>query len=281
MLIAIGGYLLLRLVATPHRSQTLWAGVILAGCSLLPLAPWTVRNWHVYHRFQPLAPTHATEPDEFYASGFDHWMRTWLADFVSLEDIGFRVDNEDLDINLLPSRALDNAVERSTVEDLFGRYNETDTMTPEIDAQFEQLARERIWRNRFRYYVELPVLRILDLWLRPRTEILALDAHWWKFREDPHDFAWSLLLGIVNGAYVLLAITGGMRWREIRYVGLLATFVVLRTVIINAIAFPETRYVLECYPVVIVLAGIGLSRLSRRSPTLANPARVGHPGEEC
>ena len=103
-------------------------------------------------------------------------------------------------------------------------------------------------------------LRILDLWLRPRTEILPLDAHWWKFREDPYDFAWSLPLGIINGAYVLLAIAGGMRWREIRYVGLLAMFVVLRTVIINAITFPETRYVLECYPVIILLAAMGLSR---------------------
>jgi hypothetical protein len=186
-------------------------------------------------------------------------MRTWLADFASLEDIGFRMDGEDLDVNMLPARAFDSADERGKVEEVFDWYNETDTMTPALDARFEQLARERIRRNWFRYYVELPTMRTLDLWLRPRTEMLPLDTHWWKFRDDPRDFAWSLFLAAINAAYVLLAILGTLRWREIHYAGLLVAFVLLRTIIIIAIAYPEPRYVLECYPVVIVLGAIGLS----------------------
>jgi hypothetical protein len=35
---------------------------------------------------------------------------------------------------------------------------------------------------------------------------------------------------------------------------MLAGFVVLRTVIMTALAYPEPRYVLECYPVVMVFA---------------------------
>jgi hypothetical protein len=131
------------------------------------------------------------------------------------------------------------------------------TMTPELDAQFEQLARQRIQRKPFRYYVELPVLRILDLWLRPRTEMLPLDVHWWKFRDDPHDFAWALFLAVINGAYVGLALlVAACGRREIRYAGMFAGLVVLRTVIMTALVFPEPRYVLECYPVVIVLAAV-------------------------
>lgn len=253
VLIAIGGFLFLRLAWNP--GQTMVAGVALAICSLLPLAPWTARNWRGFHQFMPLAPTHANAPGEYYATGFDRWMRTWLADYASLEDIGFRLDDTVMDINTLPDRAFDNAGERSATQEVFDRYNETVTMTPELDAQFEQLAGQRIRRKPFRYYLELPVLRILDLWLRPRTEMLPLDTHWWRFRDDPHDFAWSVLLAAINGVYAGLALLGAVGgWREIRYAGMLAGFVVLRTVIMTALAYPEPRYVLECYPVVIVFA---------------------------
>ena len=255
VLIAIGGFLLLRLAWNPRRRQTMVAGVVLAIGSLLPLAPWTARNWRGFHQFMPLAPTHANAPGEYYATGFERWMRTWLADYASLEDIGFKLDDAEMDINALPDRAFDNAGERSATQELFDRYNQTVTMTPELDAQFEQLARQRIRRRPFRYYLELPVVRILDLWLRPRTEMLPLDTHWWRFRDDPHDFAWSVLLGAINGVYVGLAFLGAFRsWREIRYAGMLAGFVVLRTAIMTALAYPEPRYVLECYPVVIVFA---------------------------
>jgi hypothetical protein len=255
VLIAVGGSLLLRLAWHPQRRQTMLAGVVLAIGSLLPLAPWTARNWRGFHQFMPLAPTHANAPGEYYAAGFDCWMRTWLADYASLEDIGFKMDGTEIDINALPGRAFDNAGERSATQAVFDRYNETVTMTPELDAQFEQLARQRIRRKPFRYYLELPVVRILDLWLRPRTEMLPLDTHWWRFRDDPHDFAWSVFLAAINGVYVGLALLAAFRgWREIRYAGMLGGFVVLRTVIITALAYPEPRYVLECYPVVIVFA---------------------------
>ena len=31
-------------------------------CAVLPLAPWTLRNWHTFHVFQPLAPRFANDP---------------------------------------------------------------------------------------------------------------------------------------------------------------------------------------------------------------------------
>jgi Dolichyl-phosphate-mannose-protein mannosyltransferase len=255
ILIAIGGALLWRLVRGSQRRQTLYAGVVLGLCALLPLAPWTVRNWRVFHEFMPLAPPHANAPDEYYAAGFDRWMRTWLADFASMEDISFRVDTSELDIHTLPSRAFDNDEERSRTAELFDRHNENVSLTPELDGQFDQLARERIRRNQFRYYLELPLLRTLDLWLRPRTEMLPLDSHWWRWRDDPHDFTWALVLAAINAGYVGLALVGlARRWRQVRNAGVLVGFVVLRTVILTAITFPEPRYVLECYPVVIVLA---------------------------
>jgi hypothetical protein len=131
-------------------------------------------------------------------------------------------------------------------------------MTPQLDAQFAQLARQRIQRKPLRYYLELPVLRILDLWFRPRTEMLPLDSHWWRFREDPGDFSWSLLLAAINLVLVALAALGALGWRKIRYAAMLSGFLVVRTVVVTMITYPEPRYVLQCYPVVIVFAALGL-----------------------
>ncbi len=266
VLIAIGGYLLLRLALRPTRMRTFLAGLVLMIFTLGPLLPWTVRNWRVFHQFQPLAPTHANAPGEFYARGFDDWMRTWLVDYASIEDVGFKEDSEDLDINLLPGRAFDSVEERQRTEGIFEAYNQTDTMTPELDSQFAQLARERTRRSPLRTYMELPILRALDLWFRPRTEMLQVSAHWWEFDQDPRDFAKALLLAVINAGYVLLAVVGITKWRQIEYAAMLLGFVLLRTIIITAITFPEPRYVLECYPVVIVFGAVALAGRTPRKP---------------
>jgi hypothetical protein len=258
VLIAIGGYLLYRLAGKPERRRTFWAGVVLGIFSLAPLAPWTLRNWRDFHRFQPLAPTHAGEPGEYYATGFDHWMHTWLVDYASLEDVGFKMDGEEIDVGTLPNRAFDDEAERLRTEQLFEVYNDTVTMPPALDAKFEELARQRIQRKPLRYYLELPLLRVLDLWFRPRTEMLPIDTHWWRFREDPRDFAWAVWLAAINFVYVGLAVLGIVRWRQIRYAGMLAGFLVIRTIVVSAITYPEPRYVLQCYPVVMALAAAGI-----------------------
>jgi hypothetical protein len=272
LLIAIGGYLLYRLARKPDKARTLVAGVALGACALAPLAPWTLRNWRVFHQFQPLAPLGANAPGEFVARGFNRWMRTWLVDYASIEDIGFRVDGEPISVNDLPSRAFDTPEERSKIEELFEQYNENLEITPALDAQFAQLARERFRRKPFRGYVELPLLRALDLWFRPRTELLPLDSHWWGFRQDPHDFAWALLLAVINLVYAAPAILGLRRGRQLPYLGMLVGFPPVRTVLITLLAFPEPRYVLESYPVVIVLGAVAMAC---RSSSLSVARSVG------
>ncbi len=44
--------------------------------------------------------------------------------------------------------------------------------------------------------------------------------------------------------------------REIPLLGLLLTFVILRSLFLGTLENPEPRYTLECYPVVIFLASI-------------------------
>jgi len=92
------------------------------------------------------------------------------------------------------------------------------------------------------------------MWLRPRTETLPSDTRWWEFDDDPEWLVLAVSLGIVNLMYVGAAFAGLVRGRFALHLGLLLTFVILRSVFLGTLENPEPRYTLECYPVVILLA---------------------------
>ncbi|HXZ80747.1 MAG TPA: glycosyltransferase family 39 protein [Terriglobales bacterium] len=267
VLICIGLYLVIRLAGARDkrlRLHFLSSGAVLASVALTPLIPWTLRNWRDFHRFQPLTTVYASAADEFVPYGFYKWVRTWIVDYSSVEDIWFKVPSEEIQIRDLPPRAIDNSEQRRQTEGLFARYNDLFDVSPEMDAQFNQLANTRIRASYLRYYVWLPLLRATALWLRPRTEMLPLDRHWWRWRDDPHDSAWAIFLGLMNLFYVLSALIGLRHWKAIRYGWLLISFVLIRTVFLAWMPNPEPRYVLECYPVVLVFSAATFAAWKRR-----------------
>ena len=189
LLAAVGAYLLWLLFRSPRESRLAPNGIILAGLlvavfALAPLIPWTLRNLHSFHRFQPLAPRYANDSDEPPMLGFNRWVKTWMAEYVSVEEIYWNVPGQDIDVGRLPNRAFDSPQQRDTTSQLFADYNRDHDVTPELDAQFARLARERIHAKPLRYYAWLPALRISDMWLRPRTEIFPSDPRWWEFNDD-------------------------------------------------------------------------------------------------
>jgi hypothetical protein len=213
-----------------------------------------LRNLHTLHEFQPLAPRYANEENAFVPMGFNRWVKTWIADYASVEDIYWTVPGNPVDPQKLPSRAFDSPEQRQQTRQLLEDYNGTLHVTPDLDAAFAALAAERVRHSRLRYYVELPLVRIADMWLRPRTETLPSDTRWWQFDDDPEWLALAVSLGIVNLVYVGAAFGGLVRGRFAPHLGLLLTFVVLRSVFLGALENPEPRYTLENYPVVILLA---------------------------
>jgi len=264
LLITIGLYLLWHMLRTRSWQRTIVAGVVVAFFALAPLLPWAIRNYKVFHVFQPLVPAAANEPGEFVPFGFGKWQTTWLVDYASIVDIGFKVDGEPISVNDLPNRARGDAAEFARLKQLFAQYNDNLAMTPEMDAGFMELANARIKRAPFENAVLLPAARAIDLWMRPRNELLPVDVHWWDIDQGWQDVATGVALGLVNLFYIGIAVAG-LATRRIRYVGLLAGFCVLRTAIITAIQFPEPRYTLECYPAVIVFGAAlwGMSRWRR------------------
>lgn len=259
------------------RSQglrTAFALVLLCGvCALLPLTPWTERNWRVFHVLQPLAPFYATDPGEFVDRGFNRWYRTWAVDYASTEEVYWPENNDVIDGSDLPARAFDSSAQRAQTLALLDDYNRDTTLTPALDARFNAIAAERVVAHPLRYYVELPAARLLNMWLRPRLELLPEDARWWRnTAANPHQTGIALAYGGLNLLYllagilgtVLIARFGGERARAMLWPML--AFVLLRSALLATIDNSEPRYTLECFPVVMVLAA-------------AVPALRGRPGE--
>jgi hypothetical protein len=254
---------------TPGFLPILRAAVILIISALVLLVPWTLRNLHTLHRFAPLAPRYANDSDELVMVGFNRWTKTWIADYVSVEEIYWNVPGEAIDVTRLPRRAFDSDQQRQETAQLFSDYNRDHDVTPELDARFAALAAARIYDAPLRYYLWLPALRIADMWLRPRTDLLPSDPRWWEFNDAGVWLAVSLGFGLVNLIYVAAAIAGLWRAREVPGVGLFILFLALRSLFLGTLENPEPRYTLECYPLVIVLAAvlcIGKSYRTDRNP---------------
>jgi len=239
------------------------AGLIVAIVSLAPLLPWTLRNLHTLGQFEPLAPRYANAPGAFVPMGFNRWVKTWIADYVSTEEIYWVVSSGPMDVDNLPLRTFDSPEQQDQTAQLLSDYNQTVHVTPDLDARFAALASARIRRAPLRYYLWLPLLRIADMWLRPRTEILPCNTRWWEFDEMPQWLALSIALAVVNLLYVGAALLGLVRGRFAYGFGLLLTFIVLRSLFLGTLENPETRYTLECYPVLIVMCSALFARTSR------------------
>ena len=278
LLATVAGYLLYLLLralfgkkssASISLVRIVRAGTIFAISALVPLIPWTLRNLHTLHRFEPLAPRYANDSDEPLMPGFNRWTKTWIAEYVSVQEIYWNVPGDAIDVTRLPRRAFDSEAQRQETAQLFAAYNSDHDVPLELDARFAALAKARIHAAPLRYYVWLPVERIADMWLRPRTELLPSDPRWWEFNDEHGWLAISIIFGMVNLVYVAAAIVGFLRARIFPAAGLLSFFLLLRSLFLGTLENPEPRYTLECYPVVIVLATvlfIGKSHGTYRKP---------------
>jgi Dolichyl-phosphate-mannose-protein mannosyltransferase len=225
--------------------------------SVLPFAAWTLRNWHTFHVFQPLAPRYANDPGEFAAPGFVRWVRTLSVDFTSTSEIYWSGNSDPIDPGVLPARAFDNPAQYQETRRLLDDYNATTTLTPALDARFDLLAQERIRAHPLRYYVTLPLLRLADMWLRPRVETLNAPLRWWQYAQHPEETRVAIFYGALNLAYLVAALLGMLRWP--RLAGAMLGLIILRSLLLTTIEAPEARYTLECFPLLIAFAAVALA----------------------
>jgi hypothetical protein len=237
-----------------------WSAI---GCAL-PLAPWAVRNAVTLHEVQFLAPKNSNMPGEVVPYGFMAWEKTWIFRLKDCYVVPWKLDGDVINLEDIPARAFDTPEEKERVAALLEQYNNDLTISPEEDAAFGQLARERTARHPLRTYVRLPVARAFTMWFTPRIELLPFSAQVFPvreaWREDPIDFSVSVGFFLLNVLYVVLGLWGSVRlWRDSTVLGpavaLLLGYILVRTAFLTTLETPEPRYVLECFPAVLALAG--------------------------
>ena len=227
--------------------------------AITPFAAWTWRNWRVFHVLEPLAPRYATDPGENTDPGWQRWMKTWCLDFVSTYDIYWNMPDGPLDLSKLPSGAFDSPQQYAETAKLAADYQAGgQELTPDLDARFAQIADQRIAAHPLRYYVELPLGRMADMWLRPRVENLPIDLDWWVYAHHNAETRFSWFYAALNAFYLLLGIIG-LCLRPRLWPWMLG-YVVLRSLLLCTIEAPEARYTIECFPMLFALGGVTLSR---------------------
>jgi len=324
------------------------------------LTPWTIRNWRVFHLFQPLAPAHGEMPGEFVPRGYYLWLRTWLDDSRFVAPLLWSLETDSIDIDDIPPSAFDSADEKSRVAALLDKYNhpngsqastsatppasptpqasptqtpvnspqstgnpaspspqknasananrnveetgdesdqndnssdqgdENDNpneiaqpepephgpveMTPEIDSGFAQLARERVARHPFRFYVWLPIARAETMWFDTHSQYWPFEGDLLPLDDLDHvhyQHVWLPLFSGLTAAYSLLGLLGAwLLWssREFepgRWLLLTALIIFLRLAFFSTLENPEPRYVVEFFPFLSVLGGIAIARIKK------------------
>jgi hypothetical protein len=249
----------------------------MAGAFLLPLVPWAARNAISLHKLQFLAPRYATLPGESAPVGYYAWTGTWVERYRDVFFSVWAIGEDRMDVNNLPASAFDSPEEKARVADLIAQYDDSPELdlSPEMDRQFAEIARERTRRHPLRTYVRVPFERTLTIWFTPRTELLPIDGKFWPLRgqwEDSHaDVIVTGGFAVLGYLYVALAIGGiGMAWPTLAEnemasgsaspnfwgIALLLTYFLVRTAFLTTVEAPEPRYVVSCYPAVLALVAL-------------------------
>jgi hypothetical protein len=334
-----------RPTVKPVIIRMMASGATLSIAFVLVLAPWTIRNWRVFHVFQPIAPSHAEMPGEFVSRGYFLWLRTWLDDEEYVQPFLWAMDTDPIDIDDVPPSAYDSPEEKARIAALLDKYNHADDesdsedapastadnskatasptasptpaaspsknptqtsnananantdqgddssgdeednqpsendanaqnasveMTPEIDAGFAQLARERISRHPFRFYVWLPLKRAHAMWFNTHSQYWPFEGSLLPIEDldyQTHQQIWLPLFAGLTAIWTIAGLGGlwllsGSKDFYARLAAILTALVILtRLILIARMENPEPRYLVEFFPLLSVLAGIAITQV--------------------
>jgi hypothetical protein len=147
-------------------------------------------------------------------------------------------------------------------------------MTPEIDAGFAQIARERIARHPFRYYVWLPMKRAHTMWFDTHSQYWPFEGALLPLEDldyEHHQQIWLPLFAGLTAIYTLLGLVGGwLLWDSRafdarRWLLLVSLAIALRLILFSSLENPEPRYLVEFFPFLAVLGGIAIARVPKFS----------------
>lgn len=139
-------------------------------------------------------------------------------------------------------------------------------MTPEVDAGFAELTRERIARNPIRYYVGVPLKRAASMWFDTHSQYYPFQGELLPLSfldTDLQQQYWLPLFAILTFLYTGLGVMGAwLMWRDKpsrRWLLLIALLIVPRLAVLARMENPEPRYVVEYFAFVVAMASLATS----------------------
>jgi hypothetical protein len=145
-------------------------------------------------------------------------------------------------------------------------------MTPEIDAGFAQIARERVARHPIRFYFWLPIKRAQTMWFDTHSQYWPFEGDLLPLEDldyEEHQQIWLPLFAGLTLAYTLLGIAGAwLLWRSRegrKWLLLLSLIILFRLTFFSTIENPEPRYVVEFFPFLAVLGGLAVAQIPWRA----------------
>jgi hypothetical protein len=267
------------ILAVCWRQRVNWAKLFLAvswmsAGLVLTLIPWAARNARTLGRIEFLSPRYAQTYGDFIPRGFYSWTGTWMVRFKDAYLVTWKLGKEPIRMEDLPDSAFDSNAERARLKLLLNRYNSDLQMSPLLDREFARVADARKTRRPIRTYAEIPLERMGAIWFTPRIALLPYSGRLWPpkemWRDDRTGFATTIVFGILNFIYLTLAAIGAWRFRKQPTVAFLIALVLIRTVFLTQLQTVEPRYVIVCYPVILVLGALAWSQPTRRSSAVAD-----------
>lgn len=153
-------------------------------------------------------------------------------------------------------------------EDNTGEPQAEARMTPEIDAGFAQLARERASRHPWRTYLALPVQRAISLWFSTHSRYYPFSGQLFPLSgldRERYQHIWLPAFAFLTWTYSILAAAGcWVLWknaRSRRWLLLLGLLVIPRLAFLSTLSNPEARYVVEYFPLLATAGGLALAAL--------------------
>lgn len=144
---AIGGTLIVSVLFRWRVKRFFLSATLFSVAFCVVLVPWTIRNYRVFHLFQPLAPAHAEMPGEFVPRGYLLWLRTWLDDSKYVAPVLWALDERPIQITAFPPSAFDSNEERERVAALLAKYDHPDGSDSSSSSSLEQPSQDDSTEN--------------------------------------------------------------------------------------------------------------------------------------
>lgn len=201
----------------------------------------------------------------FSENGVNRWVRTWYGSEQAKTNIAFYwFRGQHLDMETVPAIAIRNPEQALRIGALLDAAVPGQPLSANAQSEFADLARENRGAAPFDYFVGIPFDHLFQMLTNasafPESARLLGRAKPGLGRLLAPALLWMVVLGCLLCCWPAPRVIGVSAWMDFRVVALVlvVTRLGLFAVLLN---YPENRYLLPCWPLLLTLAALGWSRL--------------------